>query len=448
MTPSSLKTVTRSRRSRTGVVLRTLIALTCAAPPWLSSGDALAQAPAASTTLREQVARQFDILPLQNGVALRPRTRSDIRTVQVSEGVIAIDGQPVTGSELRARLGADADLILQVSYLDEPGRRALAGSSETNAPASATVPAAPSLSVPPPSPPSRRGRRSSDRVRFGGSIDVDEGERVDGDVVAIGGSVDVNGHVTGDVVAIGGSLDLGPHAVVEGDVVTIGGSIDRAQGARIDGEVREVGIGAWNFDRWRASRSKDVTREFWRPFGSVFSLFSTLVRVGVLCLLAVLVMMFGRDYVERVGQRAFAEPLKAGAIGFLAQMLFVPLLVTTIILFLVTIVGIPLLALIPFAVLGLMVLALVGFTSIASYVGQWLMTRVGWTDYGNYATTIAGILVIASPLVLARLVGLGGGPLWLMSFGLTTIGFLCEYLAWTIGMGAVALTRFNRTASA
>lgn len=115
MTPSSLKTVTRSRRSRTGVVLRTLIVLTCAAPPWLSSGDALAQAPAASATLREQVARQFDILPLQNGVALRPRTRSDIRTVQVSEGVIAIDGQPVTGSELRARLGADADLILQVS---------------------------------------------------------------------------------------------------------------------------------------------------------------------------------------------------------------------------------------------------------------------------------------------------------------------------------------------
>jgi hypothetical protein len=31
-----------------------------------------------------------------------------------------------------------------------------------------------------------------------------------------------------------------------------------------------------------------------------------------------------------------------------------------------------------------------------------------------------------------------------MTFGLGFIGFLVEYLAWTVGFGAVALARFNR----
>ena len=97
------------------------------------------------------------------------------------------------------------------------------------------------------------------------------------------------------------------------------------------------------------------------PRVGVFAV-STLVRVGMLCLLAALVLLFGRDYVARVGIRAAAEPLKAGAIGLLVQLLFLPLLIVTILLFVITIVGIPLLILIPFAILLLMVLALVGFT--------------------------------------------------------------------------------------
>ena len=48
-----------------------------------------------------------------------------------------------------------------------------------------------------------------------------------------------------------------------------------------------------------------------------------------------------------------------------------------------------------------------------------------------------------SPILLARLVGLAGGPLWLMSFGLAMLGFLFEYVAWTVGLGAIALVRFN-----
>ena len=43
---------------------------------------------------------------------------------------------------------------------------------------------------------------------------VNQDEVVEGDVVAIGGSVRVDGQVTGNAVAIGGSLTLGPKADV------------------------------------------------------------------------------------------------------------------------------------------------------------------------------------------------------------------------------------------
>ena len=146
----------------------------------------------------------------------------------------------------------------------------------------------------------------------------------------------------------------------------------------------------------------------------------------------------------RISSRAAAEPLKSGAIGLLAQLLLLPLLIVTIVLLVVTIIGIPLLVLIPFILLGLVVVALVGFTSVAYHVGRLLNARFGRVGEGPYATTIAGILILASPLLLARLLGLAGGFVFPMTVGLLVIGTILEYVAWTIGLGAVALVRFNR----
>jgi hypothetical protein len=51
---------------------------------------------------------------------------------------------------------------------------------------------------------------SDDIVRFGEHIVIEEDEEVMGDVVAIGGSIDVRGKVMGDVVSVGGSLNVAP----------------------------------------------------------------------------------------------------------------------------------------------------------------------------------------------------------------------------------------------
>ena len=71
---------------------------------------------------------------------------------------------------------------------------------------------------------------------------------------------------------------------------------------------------------------------------SGFLLVSTLTRAAVLCLLTALVVLLGGAYVDRVSARAVSEPVKAGAVGFLSQVLFLPLLIVTIVLLVVTVV--------------------------------------------------------------------------------------------------------------
>ena len=428
-----------------------------------------AQTPAAdAATLRQRVERRFEVLPLREGLALRPREQArGIRLIEIADGTIALDGAPATGAELRQRLGADADLVLQVSYLGAAEREILLGaaapsvSSPDLPPPPPAIPPADVPAMTPPEPPAiepgrpdsgsrssgtrtRRSRRGGDdRVRFGGNVHVAEDEIVDGDVVAIGGHVTVDGEVRGDVVAVGGGLTLGPRASIANNVVVVGGSLRRDPGARIGGDVQEVGIGAIDFNGWNWTVNP---LSIWGAsmVGSAFALVGTLARVAILCLLAALVILLGWDYVERAGARAAIEPVKAGAIGLLAQLLFLPILVITIVALVVTIIGIPLLILIPFMLLGLLLIGLVGFTAVAYRVGLEIATRLGWSTENHYLTAVGGILVLLSPALLARVVGLSGIPGFPLTGFLLFVGLMIEYVAWTIGFGSMALLRFSR----
>jgi hypothetical protein len=429
---------------------RLTLALVAAASVWAAPS---AQAPpAGNAALRQQIERRFEVLLLMDRVVLQPRSAGGaVKVVELAgTGAIAIDGAPATGAEVRDKLGADADAVIQLSYLDMAQRRVLFGAPVAEAPPSLpSPPAAPQPStapvqpapLPPIEPAERRRTRRGDQVRFGSSVRVNEDEVVIGNVVAIGGSARIDGEVRGEVVSVGGSVELGPRSLVTEDIAVIGGTLERAEGARTQGEIHEVGIGEMDFGDWRWGD--------WRPrpmrgFTRTVALMSTLGRVAILCVLGALVMLLGRDYVERTSFRAAAEPLKAGAIGFLAQLLFLPVLIIAIIILVVTIVGIPLLLLIPFAFLALAVIALLGFTSVAYRVGQFVSERFSWGVSGPYATTVVGILVVVSPLLLARMLSLIGGPIVGLAFGLSVIAFIVEYVAWTIGFGAVALARLER----
>src|SRR5262245_12487793 len=163
----------------------------------LVEGDRLsAQASADdSATLRSRLERRFDVFPLKDGALLRPKDRRGFGSIEVSGGAIAVDGKSVTGAELRDALGADASLVLQLSYMSDADRRAMLGA--TGAP---PVAESPSAAGDRPRTESRRerrgvrrGPREQDRIRIGGSVTVGEDEVVEGNVVAIGGAASVDG---------------------------------------------------------------------------------------------------------------------------------------------------------------------------------------------------------------------------------------------------------------
>jgi hypothetical protein len=375
--------------------------------------------------LGAQLRERYDVVALQRGVALVPRQAgSSIRLIQIEGGVVTVDGQALTGAQLRDRLGRDADLIVQASYLTPQQQRELAGAA-SGVTAVAPAPTGTAEAV------VRTAVSRGDRVRFGESLRIAANERVEGDVVVFGGSADVDGEITEDLVVFGGSLRLGPQAVVRGEVTVMGGSLDRAPGAQIFGRINEVTGGPWMFRRgWRWS---NLFGSFWSRVGS---LAATVLRLTLFVLLGFVIVAFGRNAIEQVAARTAATPLRSGLIGLLAEVLFLPVLIITCVVLAVSIVGIPLLALVPFAVLLLMLVMLVGFVGLAFHVGRRLAATLGWVEPGPYAALAIGVVTIGAVTLVAKLGALAGG---FLLAPLTAVGYFVEYVAWTVGFGAALL---------
>lgn len=422
------------------------------APGWgQAQSDTLGQALAPSLgALRDRVQARYQVVPLQGGLALLPRYGSpDVQSIELTDRGIAINGAAVTGPELRARVAEDADAILQLSYLDTATQRVLFGvgpaPGATGLPGLAGgVAAADSLLAD--SLARARGDTAGagieadvhvmgERVRIGGSISVAEGEIIDGDVVAVGGSVAIAGTVRGDVVAVGGSVELSETAIVEGEVTAVGGTINRDPGARVDGRVNEVAFGGPDVD---FHRNVSFT-----PFDEIGSLIGTITFLILLGLLLSLILLLARRPVEKMEYVVATTPWKAAAVGLVGQIVFLPVLVLSVIVLAVSIIGIPLLILVPFALLGLMIGTLVGFTAVAYRVGHWAEARFGWDHKNPYLSLLVGLGFIMVMAFFGSALGIVGGPLGVFAIILAIIGFAIQYVAWTTGFGALLLTRFG-----
>jgi hypothetical protein len=397
----------------------------------------------AQQALRARIEQRYDVVPLAGGVALTPKSpRGDVRLIEISD-TIAVNGVAVSGRELRERVGADADTILRLSYLDRDDLRRLFARTasepgqEKEAQVERATPAAPA----PPAPPRRRSR--GDRVRVFGDVVVNEDEQVSGQVVAVLGSVRVDGEVSQQVVAVLGSVELGPRAVVGGDVVTVGGRLRKAPGARIAGNETEVSPGDFG------ARVHVPGLPEWGPFqfggfGPVARLFGTSFRFVLLVIVAGLALVVARRAVEGSAERVASDPVRSTLVGLVAWMLFVPLFTLIAIVLSISIIGIPLLLLLPFAVLFLLLMALVGFSGTASAVGQWARRRFGMGTPPGFVDVFIGIVIILLPVLVGRIVAFGGWTLTPIVFLLVATGVAVEFLAWSSGFGAVLTNVFSR----
>lgn len=389
------------------------------------TGSALRAQEQSVEQLRAEIAERYSLVDIEGGVALVPReSDAGFRIIEIVDGVVEVDGEALTGQQLGARLGEDADLVLRVTYLS--------ADDQTNLTRPEPEAVQPDIDDQRPRPSVRNG----DLVRVGGSIAVNSDELIDGDVVVVMGSATIDGEIDGDVNVVLGSLELGPNALVRRDVTVVGGGLDRAPGARILGSVNEVGIAGPGIDIGWGTGFPNVFGSFWGRVGNVAG---TLLRLTLIMLAALASVALGQTTIERIGNRTNTDLVRSGLVGLLAEVLFVPLLVVTIVVLAVSIIGIPLLVLVPFGILAVGVIMFVGFTGLAHQVGRRLTTK---SDGGQsaYVAVAVGVLVVMGITLAARLASLAVGP---FVAPLAAAGYVVEFVAWTVGFGAALLAWFD-----
>jgi hypothetical protein len=400
--------------------------------------------------LRERIEQRYDVVPLTGGLALRPKNRSgDIRLIEVADGTVSLNGVVVTGRELRERVGADAEPILRLSYLPPAEQRTLFETTAARGTAPDTAPPVerddPRSTTAAQDAPDPSRRRTGERIRIFGDVAVAQDEYVDGQVVAVFGSVQVDGEVRDQVVAVFGSVNLGPNAIVRGDIVSVGGRVRRTPTSQTHRAVTEVSLSDSDF-RFHVSPWLDDWGPFvwFGSFGAVPRLVGSAIRGFLLLLLAGIALVVARRSVEASAQRVSDNPVKTTVVGLLAQIMILPVLILTAIVLAISIIGIPLLLLLPFVVLFLIVLAVIGFTGTAAAVGNYVRGRFALGAAAPFAAVAVGIVVILSPLLLGRLLAVGGWPATPFAFMLVGAGFAVELLAWASGFGAVLTNAFTR----
>jgi hypothetical protein len=284
-------------------------------------------------------------------------------------------------------------------------------------------------------------RRNGERVRIGGDLVVREDERVDEDAVAVFGSVTVNGEVAGDVVAVGGGVRLGPRAVVHGEVTSVGGRIDADPEARILGGRNEVAF-TWPSDWDGVVLGPDVRVRLWPDahWWATAAFVGTSVRLGLLALLGLIAALLGSAIYRRTGEQVAATPWQATLVGVGAQLVLGPALALLCIALLVSIIGIPLLALVPLLLLVGGAVWLMAVAAVLARIGR----RLAGGAVSAPVAFLAGFALIAVPVWLVRMAWWTGSLGTGTAVVLIALGALIEGLVWSAALGALVLTWLRR----
>lgn len=445
-----------------------LVAAALFAPPpaFAASGETGTAAAPALGPEAEALLERYSAEGLAESVLLRPRAEGTaVRSIEIDDdGSVLVNGKEFDVEELVTFLGEDGRRLAELAELDADARRSTLGLETREAPAgrkaepgariTIDVPGIPPLPPVPdmPAVPGIHVRASrDDRVSVGHSIHVGEGETahdvicvgcsvdIDGEafgsVVAIGGSARVQGTVHEGAVAVGGSVNVSSKGVVQGEAVAVGGTVDVEEGGQVLGQRSSVGVGGPWFGGWG---------EGFGVFGDVGRLVKAIFKTGLLTLLGVLLFLAMRPAVERAARRVREEPWKAIFAGLMVQLLILPVLVLVTVILAVSIIGIPLLALVPVAILAFVIAALLGFVGVGLELGRWVERITNGHFSSSVLAVIVGIVLIQATALLGRLLSLPSGWVAVVGFSIVLLGFFLKYVAWTLGMGAMTLVAFSR----
>jgi hypothetical protein len=288
----------------------------------------------------------------------------------------------------------------------------------------------------------RRWRhRDGLQIRVGRSYHLPADQIASWPIVVVGGSATIDGRVEDDIVVIGGPVTIGPSAQVRANVVALGGEVKVADSAQVSGEIHDVSV-LWPEIRFAL---RDWLWGIDRGWWPVFELTATVFRYVLTIIAACLMALLAPAWVRRIEDRVSDAPLAAAFVGDASEMLALPVFVIVIAGLVVTIIGIPLLILVPFAVLALLATWLAGFASVAAFLGSRLRGRARPFGAAPSVIDVAwGVTLLFVLPIASDILAFGSFFTWPLSTSLGVAGFVFEYLAWTIGLGAALLAPLRR----
>ena len=315
---------------------------------------------------------------------------------------------------------------------------------------------------------SARADGEPERVAIGSDLIIKAGETVKGDVSVTGGDLTVNGTVEGDaivfngsatitgkvggdVVVTGGSVALRPGSEVVGNVVYVGGGLDVASGATVRGVTSTLDLPMAQLGNALPLSPAGATTTSTGARGPLDRLGSLalwgVVSMGVLALSVALLLAFPRR-VRVTGATLEAEGRHSVILGLITACLFGPLVALVTSLLMVSVVGWVLIPVL-WAIAG----ALLAFGLVAASL--WLGRRVYDTTHagivytGSGRTGQTGVLEKVPPLVFQMLLGITVlllsvvVPAALMPGWVGLALLLIVYVAACTGLGAALLSRFG-----
>jgi hypothetical protein len=302
-----------------------------------------------------------------------------------------------------------------------------------------------------------------DLVTFGHNVYVDEGEVIDGNVVAVFGSAYIKGTVDGEVIAIGGEIELSPGAVITGQAVAVGGgNVYVPDEAVVHGEVVSVGGRIKDDIGSRIGERIEITflPEFSGSYGmSGFGWLFFLAHIICIGLIGVVLIRFSRSRwgasVMTLKDRGW-ESLLAGVGGNIVYtIVLLPLMLVLSIALIAIVVGIPL---VPVIGLLLLIFPIPGYLiacALLGYTLNGLPTEDSAGEGDNSAqykifnpsglgrAYLLGHLLLSLPGLAGMAILSFGAPFQVAGVFWILSGTIIN-LAITLGWGAFLLSRFGR----
>lgn len=225
-------------------------------------------------------------------------------------------------------------------------------------------------------------------ILIGGVVDIQTDAVVSGDMFALGSAGTIDGTIEGDLITVGGTIKLDEHAIILGDMISPTSLITQEEGAVIAGEQHE----GWDFSLPEINISSGILPDITDSSGThVLSIFNTVaketaVMLALLALAALLLLIIPKP-VEVMTDALSAEPWHILGYGALTALV---MLVGGIVLT-ITICMIPVVIL---AGLSFGLAVLTGWLALGYELGKRIASTIFKTTWHPVLSAVIGNLVI------------------------------------------------------